>query len=140
MCGGVLTYLRMSGYDAVFAPDLELEADEAIAAEARDRGRTVITRDRNLASLSDDAILLGERDPEAQLEELATAGIEFSLAEPPERCGRCNGPLESVPDSEPTDDYAPNPAEEPVWCCADCGQYFWKGSHWDRVAATLENL
>jgi uncharacterized protein with PIN domain len=140
MCGGVLTYLRMCGHDAVFAPDRALEADDAVADAAREEQRTVITRDRDLAALAGDAVLLRAHEPEAQLEELAAAGVDFSLAEPPERCGRCNGSLESVPDSETTDEYAPDPADEPVWRCVDCGQYFWKGSHWERVVATLETL
>jgi uncharacterized protein with PIN domain len=140
MCGGVLTYLRMCGHDALFAPDRDLGADDAIVDAAREERRTVITRDRDLASLAADAVLIRAHEPEAQLEELAAAGVDFSLPDPPERCGRCNGSLEAVPPSASTDEYAPDPAEESVWRCRDCGQCFWKGSHWGRVAETLEKL
>ncbi|MDZ7730382.1 MAG: Mut7-C RNAse domain-containing protein [Natrialbaceae archaeon] len=53
-------------------------------------------------------------------------------------CGRCNGSLEPVEDGTATPEYAPNPAREPLWQCTVCGQYFWKGSHWDDVRETLE--
>ncbi|PSP98633.1 hypothetical protein BRC89_07140 [Halobacteriales archaeon QS_4_70_19] len=31
--------------------------------------------------------------------------------------------------------YAPD--DRSVWRCNRCGQQFWRGSHWDRVAETL---
>jgi hypothetical protein len=37
-------------------------------------------------------------------------------------------------------EYAPDPEDTDVWRCIDCGQFFWKGSHWDDVADTLAGL
>ena len=34
--------------------------------------------------------------------------------------------------------YAPD--DRPVWRCPDCDQWFWKGSHWDRVADVLASV
>lgn len=138
MCGGVLSQLRMCGHDAAFAPDRDLEADESMATAARNENRTVITRDRSLAGNVDDAILLRQHDPEAQLAELAGAGLDVSLPEELVRCGR-NGQLVSVSEAESTDGYAPDPAEEPVWRCVDCGQCFWNGSHWEDVGRALSD-
>lgn len=140
MCGGVLAHLRMCGHDTVYAPDRDLEADSAIAEAAAAEDRTVVTRDRALAREADDAILLERRDPEDQLRELAAAGVDLALPEEPTRCGSCNGRLESVSDDAPTPEHAPDPADEPVWRCVACGQRFWRGSHWDRVVATLARV
>ncbi|WP_225333764.1 Mut7-C RNAse domain-containing protein [Halomicrobium urmianum] len=143
MCGGLTAYLRMCGHDAAYALDRtggEDVPDEELVALAAAEDRRIVTRDRNVAALADDAILLTERDVVDQLRELAAVGVELELEDEPTRCGTCNGPLTAVDPTESTPDYAPDPADERAWRCRDCGQYFWKGSHWDDVAATLAEL
>ena len=140
MLGKLATYLRMCGYDTVYALDSDAERDEALLALARDEGRRVVTRDRELASSAPESVLLTERDVADQLGELRAAGFALTLADEPSRCGTCNGPIRRVDRTEPTPEYAPDPAEETVWRCLDCGQHFWKGSHWDSVAETLDAL
>ncbi|QLG48158.1 Mut7-C RNAse domain-containing protein [Natrinema halophilum] len=137
MCGGVVSYLRMCNHDTVFAGDRGLEADDDALAVAHDTNRTIVTRDRSLANRADESVLLESRDVEDQLTELATVGLDLTLAEEPEFCGRCNGPLERVGPAASTPEYAPNPTEFDVQVCRDCGQYFWRGSHWERVAERL---
>lgn len=139
MCGGLTAYLRMCNYDTVYAGDRGLEADDELVAVAREDGRTLITRDVHLANRADDVLLLESRDVEDQLAELAAAGVALDLADEPAYCGRCNGPLERIADGS-TPAYAPDPAETTVWRCRDCDQCFWRGSHWDRVARTLERV
>ena len=140
MCGGLDSYLRMCNYDTVYAGDRGLEADDALLALARDERRTLITRDVALSNRAPEAILLESRAVEAQLAELADAGLDLSLADSPRFCGRCNGPLEAVDASESTPEYTPDPAEIESWRCTACGQYFWRGSHWDRVKETLSTV
>jgi len=140
MLGKLATYLRMCGYDAAYALDRDVEADEAVLALARAEGRTLLTRDVDLAARADRSLLLTERDPTDQLRELAAAGVSLVLDERASRCGRCNGHVEPVPaDAEPPD-YAPDADETPQWHCTACGQVFWRGSHWDRVRETLAGL
>lgn len=140
MCGGVVSYLRMCNYDTVYAADCGLEADDDTLAVARESDRTIVTRDRALANRTDKSILLESRDVTDQLAELATAGLNLTLADEPEFCGRCNGPLERADPAVMTPEYAPDPAERDVWICRDCGQHFWRGSHWERVAETLSDV
>ena len=140
MLGKLATYLRMCGYDAAYTLGEGVEDDDAILDLARAEGRTLLTRDRRLADRSPDAILLAARDIEEQLRELAGVGITLSLPDEPARCGVCNGPVERVGPDKPTPEYAPDPAEIEVWQCHECGQHFWRGSHWDDVAETLSAL
>lgn len=140
MCGRLVPYLRMCGHDTLYAGDRDLEADDDLLAVAAADGRTVVTRDVELAGRADGAILLDARDLESQLAALAGAGVPLSLADEPRFCGACNGPLARVDRTEPTPAYAPDPAETPVWRCRDCGQCFWRGSHWDRVRETLAQI
>jgi uncharacterized protein with PIN domain len=140
MCGGLRAYLRLCGHDTAYALDRDVEADDAIAALARDEDRTVVTRDRDLAAAAPDDVLLRERDPVDQLRELAAAGVPLEPTDEPERCGRCNGVLDPVPDDDPTPEYAPDPTETEVWLCRDCEQCFWRGSHYERMIETLANV
>jgi hypothetical protein len=137
MLGKLARYLRMCGYDTAYTLDRSVEADTEIRALARRENRTIVTRDADLAARTEGAVLLTERDIEAQLSELRDAGVSLALPETPTRCGRCNGPLEPVDQSASTPADVPDPEETSVWRCERCGQHFWKGSHWDDVRRRL---
>ena len=139
MLGKLARYLRMCGYDAAYTLDRGVEADEAILTLAEAEGRRIVTRDASLAARADDAVLLESRAIEDQLREFRAAGFELTLTEP-ERCGRCNGRLERIPDDAPRPADAPDPGEQRIWRCPDCGQLFWRGSHWEDVRERLAGL
>jgi uncharacterized protein with PIN domain len=140
MLGKLATYLRMCGYDAADTTARNIESEDALLALAHTEGRLVVTRDRELADRAERSVLLTERDVRDQLRELREGGFELALADEPARCSACNGLVERVDRTEPTPDYAPDPHEVAVWRCRECGQHFWKGSHWDDVAETLASL
>jgi len=140
LLGKLATYLRMCGYDTAYALDRDAEADDALLALAETEGRRLVTRDEGLARRVSDAILLTKRDVPDQLQELSAAGVELELSAEPVHCGTCNAPVEAVDRTEPTPEYAPDPAETDIWRCRDCGQHFWQGSHWDDMADTLADL
>lgn len=171
MLGKLARYLRMCGYDAAYALDRGVEADDGLREIAASEGRRLLTRDVDLAartrrgaasdepraeavsrgeSTDGDAsatttdgppepILLETRAIEDQLREVQAAGYELTLAARPARCGDCNGAVERVEPSADRPAYVPDERTD-VWRCVDCGQHFWKGGHWDRVAETLANL
>lgn len=136
MCGGIVSYLRMCGYDTRYA-EPEEENDDRLIDSANEECRTLITRDREIGSRYDDSILLESTDVFDQLQTLSSLGIELRLPESPKRCGRCNGPLRRVCDSDVQKADTPDPTKTDVWECSTCGAWFWRGSHWDRVEATL---
>jgi uncharacterized protein with PIN domain len=159
MLGSLATYCRMCGYDTADALDRDIEADDRLLGVAKREGRTLLTRDRQLASraqssdtgedgeeesdehrLGVNGLLLESRDIRDQLCELRAAGYELTVAERPTRCGRCNAPLEAVENGENTPAYAPSADVEDVWRCIECEQCFWKGSHWESVERTLAEL
>ncbi|MFB6160016.1 MAG: Mut7-C RNAse domain-containing protein [Haloferacaceae archaeon] len=141
MCGSLARHLRMCGYDAAYALDRGLEDDDRLLAVAGEEDRLVVTRDERLAARAGDrGVLLSTRDVTDQLRELARAGFALSLADPPTRCGACNGPLEPVDPDEPVPAYAPDPATTDCWRCRDCGRVFWRGSHWDDVRERLASV
>ncbi|MFC7128942.1 Mut7-C RNAse domain-containing protein [Haloferax chudinovii] len=151
MLGKLTTYLRMCGYDAAYALDRGGAAedsdgardaradpgDDGLLARADAEERVLLTRDVRLAERAPRSVLLAEREPIAQLRELESVGFAVSLDEEPSRCGVCNGRVEAVDRGESVPDYAPDPAETALWRCRDCGQVFWRGSHWRDVEARL---
>ncbi|MFB6112718.1 MAG: Mut7-C RNAse domain-containing protein [Halodesulfurarchaeum sp.] len=142
MCGGLTSILRMVGYDTAYALDREIESDASIRAVGENENRLLVTRDEDLADRYDPAVLLESTDTDEQLRELKRAGFDLSLSEP-RRCSSCNGELrrrDSEDLEETTPEWVPDPGETPLWRCGDCGQYFWKGSHWDDVGARLEAI
>lgn len=138
MVGGIRSVLRMVGYDTVYALDRDVEADEAVLEIARGEDRVLITRDTDLASRCERSVLLSAKEADVQLAELVRAGFVLELEEPT-RCSRCNGELAQVDGGEIPDD-GPDPAEEPVWRCLDCGQPYWRGSHWADVETRLDKI
>ena len=137
MLGKLAVYLRLCGYDTVYALDRGVEADDRILEQAERESRTLLTRDVQLSNRAERGVLLTERDPDDQLAELVAAGLRLEPTDEPEWCGRCNGPVVAVDASEGTPEYAPDAAEREQWHCTHCGQVFWKGSHWDRMRETL---
>ncbi|WP_423745412.1 Mut7-C RNAse domain-containing protein (plasmid) [Haladaptatus sp. SPP-AMP-3] len=135
MHGALSTYLRMCGYDAAYALDRGVEADDEILELAKAEDRTLVTRDVQLAERADDVLLIESLDVRDQLRELRNDGVGLSLSDPA-RCSSCNGKL--VRDDGPAPDHAPD--GKPVWRCRDCGKRFWKGSHWESVERTLSEL
>ena len=138
MCGDVARLLRMCGHDAVYCLDRDVEADDVVRRLALDEGRTLVTRDRDLAARTPDSVLLTSKDADEQLRQLAAAGVPLELTAG-ERCGACNGELERVPEDADRPDYVADDAD-PVWRCRDCGQHFWRGSHWTDVEERLEQV
>jgi uncharacterized protein with PIN domain len=128
----------MCGYDAAYALDEGVEADREVLRLAETEGRTILTRDAALAARATDAVALESRAIECQLRELAGVGFALELPVEPTRCGVCNATLDRVGSREPVPEYAPDPDGTAVWRCPDCGKHFWRGSHWEDVADTLE--
>ena len=138
MLGKLARYLRMCGYDAAYALDRDVEADDDLLSLVAAERRRLVTRDRQLAARAPGGVLVRSREVLDQLRELRAAGFDLSLADRPTRCGRCNGPVAAVERGD-SPEYVPDDAD-PVWRCRECGQYFWKGSHWDDVRSRLDSL
>lgn len=139
MVGGIRSVLRMVGYDTAYALERGVEDDAAVRNLAEREDRVLLTRDADLAAAAERSVLLRSKDADQQLAELAEAGFELTLTHP-RRCSACNGPVVELSPEAATPEYAPDPEEEKCWRCRDCDRVYWKGSHWDDVAARLKAL
>lgn len=138
MLGKLAVYLRFCGHDAAYALDSDVEADDRLLALAAEEDRMIVTRDAQLAKRASDAVLLTARDVDGQLRELREAGVSLPVPEQPTRCGACNGVLDPVDSGLDRPEYVPD--DQSAYRCRDCEQWFWRGTHWDQMAATLADL
>ena len=123
MLAKLAVWLRIFGYDCELASDEE--SDDEILERVKIEGRIILTRDKALAR-DKRCVLIPYDDPKKQMEFVKK---RFNLVIPNEPvfrfCSRCNGRL--VKDGS-------------KWRCVDCGQEYWKGSHWRRISAFAQHL
>ncbi len=136
MLGQTAKWLRFLGIDAEYAPECE---DEKLLEIAKEEQRIIITRDKELGRY-DDVFLVEKGTPENIIKNiLDTYHVEI---EPLSRCAKCNTSVESIPEEEvkeeiPEGIYQRN---EKFWYCSGCDQYYWRGSHWDKIMKKIEDI
>lgn len=136
--GKLTVYLRLLGFDAVYAQDWP---DQAIAQCAQTEERILLTRDRGLLmrKIVEVGRCVRADDP---LEQLAEVVVHFGLESavtPFQRCPRCNDHLIPVAKEEIIDQLLPLTRKyyHEFTRCAACGQIYWKGSHYDHMLKLL---
>jgi hypothetical protein len=131
----------MLGFDALYRNDLE---DEALARISAEEGRILLTRDRGLLKRSQvkRGYCVRSSRPREQLKEVVQRFNLASLARHFSRCIRCNGALEDVPKAQVEDLLEPDTrrAFERFRRCRDCGQIYWRGSHFERMERLIREV
>ncbi|MGE5379424.1 MAG: DUF5615 family PIN-like protein [Candidatus Saccharibacteria bacterium] len=139
MLGSLARWLRIAGYDTVYAKDL---SDSEVLALAKREGRFLLTRDIQLAGRAGrDGLLIKSPVLDEQMEQVIAA-FQLTLEEQLTRCTVCNGPLRTV-GPEAVADKVPERVREAnaeFFVCQDCGQVYWKGSHWRHIEEKLKSF
>jgi uncharacterized protein with PIN domain len=161
MLGKLSTWLRILGYDTVYAADLAIgvevgaeyenkDEDSALVSFAEQQGRIVLTKDKRLAALAERrgvrSVLSKADDVMEQLQELLRHDVPIHLEPTAVRCSVCNGELRQVEADEAEvlkgRDYVPSDliGEWEFWICDRCGRIYWEGSHWQDIRERLKHL
>ena len=138
---GLARWLRAAGYDTAFEPQV---SDRDLVNRAMREGRVLLTSDRGIGErrvvrqgkVRAFQLPLGLSNVQA----LAVVLREFRLELLDSRCMSCGGELLEIPKEEARE-HAPARAYElydPFFRCAGCAKLFWRGTHWDRIIATLK--
>jgi uncharacterized protein with PIN domain len=133
MLGKLAKWLRILGYDTLYARGMSQEEFMGLAAE----GRILLSRNTRLRKRipQDSLVFVESNDPAAQLQNLVRA---LNLVVNPERfftrCTVCNGRLEPVKIEE-----VAGKVPDYIWTrhdrfskCKNCGKIYWPGSHMAR--------
>jgi uncharacterized protein with PIN domain len=143
MLGTLTRYLRFMGYDTVSANSLEpgnTREDTTLLAIARDEGRILLTRDRELARRGgEQAVFLESEEVMAQIRTLTTLGL-VTPGVVMDRCSLCNTRLRPATGAEVEKaDYAPGErAGLEFFLCPACRKVYWMGSHGRNLRESLE--
>ena len=139
--GKLATYLRMLGFDVLYAGDSD---DEMLADISYNQDRILLTRDRGLLKRKQVRYghCLMSKSPKNQVLEVLQ---RFNIADKAQlfsRCARCNGALISVEKKEIIDRIEPKTKQyyDEFHICQLCDQIYWKGSHFDRMESQLQSL
>ncbi len=139
--GRLAASLRMLGFDSLYRNDFE---DDEMARLLQEDPRILLTRDRQL--LMRKTVLYGyclrSLRPKEQLGEVVGRFVLMPHVQPFSRCLRCNGILEPVEKAQVLDRLEPKTRlyYNVFARCRDCGQVYWKGSHWERMQAEIGTL
>ena len=138
--GKLAQKLRLLGFDALFRNDYE--DDEIVKISVREK-RIILTRDKGVLKHSDATrgYWLRSDDPKKQLiEVIGRLNLQNSFR-PFSRCSNCNGGLIAVNNKEELNlDQEILNTFHHFWKCVDCGNIYWKGSHYDKICNWVEQL
>ena len=155
MLGKLSTWLRILGYDTVYAADIpfkkgEEDEDNAIATFAACEDRILLTRDKNLAASARkngvQCVQIETAGVMEQLKELLRHNVAINLEPVPVRCSECNARIRKVEADEENilkeKSYVPTSTigKRDFWICERCGRIYWEGSHWRNMREQLNDL
>lgn len=140
MVGRLARYLRAAGCDTIYARGL---SDEEIRALAREEGRVLVTRDRELARRTPGAILLESPALAEQWRAVARRLSDLPRDLAFSRCTLCNGELRGIrlpPESDRAPGVPWHRLEDgrPLYRCTACGHLYWEGSHSERLRRAIQ--
>ncbi len=119
-------WMRLLGQDVA---NPEGSSDDALLSQAKEEGRTIITRDKRLFQACRGAgvkgLFIRSSKISDQLLEMAREGVPLRLD--PQRCTLCNTLLQEV-ESE----------QSRWWECPGCKKLYWRGGHWKKMERMLE--
>ena len=149
MLGRLSRWLRIFGYDTLEIRKQENE-DDVLLDLAEKEDRILISRDslliRRAIRKGIRAYLVRSSEIMEQLREMR---LEFLLDLEPEmeRCTLCNSIIRKIESFEmevlKTKEYVYLERLEKdteFWLCDNCGQVYWKGTHWKNIKESINNL
>jgi hypothetical protein len=140
--GGLARWLRAAGYEARPAPGVP---GHRLPDEALSRGLVLLTSEAEVLDrrIVADGSLVVVWVPSAltMAEQLHLAAVELGLTLREPRCMACGGGLVPTAKEAVRPRIPPRTAlwQDEYFVCAECDRLFWRGTHWERIAATLRH-
>lgn|SRR5262245_42910448 len=143
MLGALVRWLRAAGYDATWSNNID---DWDLVRLAQREGRILLSADTGIFRIG---IVRDREVPAVHVpnglttdEQLAFVMRSLHLEPREPRCMACGGALvevakEQVREHVPAGSYA---RIDRFYQCQRCGQVFWQGTHWPRIADRLEQI
>lgn len=139
--GRLARHLRLLGFDAKWTND---STDDELTAMSVSEDRTILTKDIGL--LKRRAVTRGyyvrETSPSLQITEVLRRFDLFETVAPFSRCLECNSELAPVVREDVASRIPARVLREhdTFKRCPGCGRVYWRGSHYERLAAFVERV
>ncbi len=140
--GKLAKWLRILGFDALYAPNLS----DAALLRLAETGRTILTRTNAVqwvASGKHPVIFIRSDHPMQQVREVISAlKLTPEQISPFSRCVTCNRPVEPVEKTAvqgQVPDYSFQ-THDRFTRCPSCNKIFWPGSHTSRAGRLIDQL
>jgi uncharacterized protein with PIN domain/sulfur carrier protein ThiS len=139
--GRLARYLRLLGFDCLYRNDYH---DDELARISSEQQRTLLTRDRILLQrrIITRGYFVRTLEPQQQVIEVLRRFDLSGEIRPLSRCTRCNGLLEDTEKETVRERLEPKTRRyyRRFRICPDCGQIYWRGSHFGKMTRLIENL
>jgi hypothetical protein len=139
--GALARLLRLLGFDCLYRNDY---SDTELVETSLSERRAILTRDVGVLKRS--AVTHGyfvrATEPRDQALEILRRFDLFGIIDPFRRCRSCNGLVAPVAKAAVEDRLPPRTAlyYDEFGMCSDCGQIYWKGSHYTRMLEFVEEV
>ena len=139
--GRLASYLRMMGFDTLYRNDYP---DDELAYVSNSENRILLTRDVGLLKRS--LVIYGhymrEIKPKKRIIEVIRKYDLLEQATPFKHCLKCNGGLHEVDKDVISNQLEHQTAQyyDVFYQCDVCGKVYWKGSHYTKMQAFIENV
>jgi len=141
--GGLARWLRAAGYEA--------QVDEKVPGhrlpdEALQRGLVLLTTEAEVLErrivVSGKLVVVWVPSALTMKEQLRMVMRDLDLGRRDSRCMSCGGVLVPTPKEDVAPRIPPRTAKwlDEYFVCAECDRLFWQGTHWQRIAKTLEEV
>ncbi len=141
MLGKLTRWLRMLGCDVKYHNNL---SDDELIKTAKNEDRILLTCDvqlykRALMSHVRSYLIKCSTETERLAEITKQFNIKLEINVKNSRCPKCNAKLQDV-SKDKVRSIVPQATLclfEEYWRCLGCGQVYWQGSHWRKIAQKL---
>ncbi|MFO8018459.1 MAG: DUF5615 family PIN-like protein [Promethearchaeia archaeon] len=149
MFGKLTRFLRMFGYDAIYAGELrdyfgeDPVPDKKLLEYARSHERIIITRDFPFYKIAGKsrAVYIDGEDVYINLQKLKKKlNLSYRVDMDSARCSVCNSPLSKIDKEKAKDSINQNSLKyfHEFYQCQNCEKIFWEGSHIERILKNLK--
>jgi uncharacterized protein with PIN domain len=141
--GGLARWLRAAGYDAQV--DLSI-LGHRLPDEALRRGLVLLTTEAEVLErrivVNGELVAVWVPSALTMKEQLRMVMRDLDLGRRDSRCMSCGGVLVPTPKEDVAPRIPPRTARwlDEYFVCAECNRLFWQGTHWERIAKTLEEV
>ena len=136
--GKLARFLRLLGFDTLYKNNF---TNSELLRIGREQDRIILSRNSAMAKMNK-SFFIKHEDPIRQLEQVIERYHLSTQFQPFSRCMICNGYLDAVSKESVSHLLQQNTTEyfNEFWQCEQCKRIYWKGSHFEKMATTIQNI